>query len=90
MCHLDLDACKSKLLYLRRLAPHFPNIRQLVNMIYNVKCTDKQLCRIDQALQTGNVELLQQIATEQKCAYQGSAEKCIGTIDETIKYFKLL
>ena len=38
------------------------------------------MCHIDQVLQTGNVELLQQIATEQKYAYQGSAEKCIGTI----------
>ena len=26
LCHLDTDACKSKLLYLRRLAPHFPNV----------------------------------------------------------------
>ena len=33
-CHLDDNACKSKLLYLRRLAPHFPNVRQLVHMIY--------------------------------------------------------
>ena len=25
-CHVDPDACGSKLLYLRRLAPHFPNL----------------------------------------------------------------
>ena len=36
-CHVDPNACNSKLLYLRRLAPHFPNIRTLVSMIYNVK-----------------------------------------------------
>ena len=83
LCHLDTDACKSKLLYLRRLAPHFPNVRQLVNMIYTVKRTDKQMCRIDQALQTGNVEILQQISTEQKSAYQGSNDKSINSIDET-------
>ena len=83
LCHLDIDACKSKLLYLRRLAPHFPNVRQLVNMIYTVKRTDKQMCRIDQALQTGNVEILQQISTEQKSAYQGSNETSINSIDET-------
>ena len=83
LCHLDTDACKSKLLYLRRLAPHFPNVRQLVNMIYTVKRTDKQMCRIDQALQTGNVEILQQISTEQKSAYQGSNETSINSIDET-------
>ena len=83
LCHLDTDACKYKLLYLRRLAPHFPNVRQLVNMIYTVKSTDKQMCRIDQALQTGNVEILQQISTEQKSAYQGSNDKSINSIDET-------
>ena len=48
ICHLDANACKSKLLYLRRLAPHFPNVRQLVTMIYGVKrffkYTDNQLC----------------------------------------------
>ena len=69
LCHLDDDACKSKLLYLRRLAPHFPNVRQLVNMIYNVKRTDTQVSRIDQALQTGNVDVLREISAEQKCAY---------------------
>ena len=82
LCHLDTDACKSKLLYLRRLAPHFPNVRHLVNMIYTVKRTDKQVCQIDQALQTGNIKLLQQISTEQKSVYQASNESCSNTIDE--------
>ena len=36
-CHLDPNACNSKLLYLQRLAHHFPNIRTLVSMIYNVR-----------------------------------------------------
>ena len=66
LCHLDDDACKSKFLYLRRLAPHFINVRQLVNMIYNVKRTDT---RVSQALQTGNVDVLREISAEQKCAY---------------------
>jgi len=30
---------------------------------------DSQVCHMDQALQRGNVELLQQIAKEQKSAY---------------------
>ena len=83
LCHLDAKACDSKLLYLRKLSPHFPNVRQLVNMIYNVRHCDKQLCQIDQALQTGNVESLQQIATVQKSAYQGSTEVSTSTIDES-------
>ena len=81
-CHLDDSECKSKSLYLHRLAPHFPNVRQLVHMIYGVRRTHNQVYRIDQALQTGNVELLRQIATEQKSTYQGSTEECISTIDE--------
>ena len=52
-------------------------------MIYGVRRTYNQVCRIDQALQTGNVELLRQIAIEQKSAYQGSTEECISTIDES-------
>ena len=83
-CHLDPNACNSKLLYLRRLAPHFPNIRTLVNMIYNVRRSDSQLCRIDQGLQTGNIELLQKIAAEEKGAYHGSCESSSSVIDESI------
>ena len=82
LCHLDDNACKSKFLYLRRLAPHFPNVRQLVNMIYSVKRTDTQVSRIDQALQAGNVEVLREIAAEQKCAYQSSSEGRISSVDQ--------
>ena len=82
LCHLDDNACKSKFLYLRRLAPHFPNVRQLVNMMYSVKRTDTQVSCIDQALQAGNVEILREIAAEQKCAYQSSSEGRISSVDE--------
>ena len=64
LCHLNDDACKSKLLYLHRLTPHFPNDRQLVNMIYNVKRTDTQVGHIDQALRTGNVDALREMYIE--------------------------
>ena len=83
LCHMDANACNSKLLYLRKLAPHFPNIRLLVNTIYSVKRTHNQVCHIDQALQTGNAELLQKIAAEHKGVYQGSTEACSSTIDES-------
>jgi len=32
-CHLDVDACGSKSLYLHQLSPHFPSIRCIVNML---------------------------------------------------------
>ena len=34
ICHSDPVACGSELLYLRYLAPHYPNLRQIVNMLY--------------------------------------------------------
>jgi len=55
LCHLDANACQSNLLYLRGLAPHFPNVRQLANMIYNVKRMNTQVCHMDQALQRGKL-----------------------------------
>lgn len=36
MCHTNPLACGSKLLYLRHLAPHYPNLRRIVNMLYNI------------------------------------------------------
>ena len=83
-CHLDPNACNSKLLYLRRLAPHFPNIRTLVNTIYYAKCSDSQVCRIGLGLQTGNIELLQKIAAEEKNAYHSSSKSSSSVIDESI------
>ena len=35
-CHVDPNACGSRLLYLRRLAPHYPNLRRIINMLYTV------------------------------------------------------
>ena len=37
MCYNDPVACGSKLLYLRHLAPHYPNLRRIVNMLYNIR-----------------------------------------------------
>ena len=82
-CHLDDNACKSKLPYLHRLALHYPNVRQLVHMIYGVRRTHNHVSHIDQALETGNIELLKQIAIEQKSTYQGSTKEGISTIDES-------
>ena len=66
--------------YLRRLAPHFPNVTQLFNMIYSVKRTDTKVNRIDQA---SNVEVLREISVEQKYAYQSSNEGRISSVDKS-------
>ena len=84
-CHLDVNACSSKLLYLRRLAPHFPFVRRLVNMIYNVKRSDNKICGIDRALQKGDVLGLKQIVKEQKHARKSIRVLCCS-IDESEIY----
>ena len=48
-CHVDPHACGSKLLYLHHLAPHFPNIRTIVNMLYTVGKTVTSITKIDKA-----------------------------------------
>ena len=52
--------------YLRRLAPHYPNLRRIISMLYTVRKNDSKLCVIDRALQTGNVDGLQNIVKEHK------------------------
>ena len=66
ICHSDPVACGSKLLYLCYLAPHYPNLRRIVNMLYNIRRIDKKLSSLDCALTTGNVAHLEQIVKEHK------------------------
>ena len=65
-CHVDPDACGSILLYLRRLAPHFPDIRRIINMLYTVRRENASLCKIDNALETENVAALEEIIKQEK------------------------
>ena len=65
-CHVDPDACGSKLLYLRWLAPHYPNLRRIINILYTVRRSDSNLCAIDRALQAGNVDALEDIVKKNK------------------------
>ena len=63
-CYLDSQACGSALLFLRRLAPHYPNIRKIVDMLYDVRRVDNKLSVLDSALYRGDVCLLQTIVKE--------------------------
>ena len=65
-CHVDPHAYGSKLLYLRRLAPHFPNIRTIVNMLYTVRKTVTSIIKIDKAFETTSVIALEEIITEHR------------------------
>ena len=65
-CHVDPDACGSMLLYLHRLAPHFPDIRRIINMLYTVRKTNTSLNKIDHALETENVTALEEIIKKKR------------------------
>ena len=82
-CYFDTQACGSTMMFLRCLAPHYSNIRKIVNMLYNVRRVDKKLSTLDRALYTGDVCLLQSIVKDQK-----ETRKChmvaIDVLDENI------
>ena len=82
-CYLDTQACGSTLMFLRCLAPHYSNIRKIVNMLYNVQRVDKKISTLDRALYTGDVCSLQSIVKDQK-----ETHKChmvaIDVLDENI------
>ena len=65
-CYLDPQAYGSPLLFLCRLAPHYPAIRKLVNTLYEVKRADAKISVLDRALYRGDVSALQNIVKEQK------------------------
>ena len=81
-CHVDPDACGSKLLYLRRLAPHFPNLRRIISTLYSVRRIDSNLCAIDRALQAGNLDALEDIVKKNK-QYDGKYSVPCDALDES-------
>ena len=82
LCYTDPVACGSKLLYLRHLAPHYPNLRRIVNMLYNICWVDRNLSSLDCALTKGNVTVLEQIVKEHKQS-KSSYAVCDDGIDES-------
>ena len=66
ICHMNPLACGSKLLYLCHLAPHYPNLRRNINMLYGVRQADKKLSALDCALMKGNIRDLEDIRAQGK------------------------
>ena len=81
-CHDDPNACGSRLLYLRWLAPHYPNIRRIISILYNVRRSDSNLCAIDRALQTGDVDALEGIVKKNKLNNRKYSVSC-DVVDES-------
>ena len=61
-CYTASPLCHSPMLYLRMLAPHFPDIRRVVQMLYEVRRHDRKIIEIEHALQHGELEKLSEIA----------------------------
>jgi len=75
-CHLDTDACQSTLLYLRRLAPHYPDIRKIVYIIYSVIRADNNITAVACALQLGDLSKLQEITSNIKDSRKSIKVSC--------------
>ena len=82
VCHLDPNACGSKLLYLCRLAPHYPNLRRTIYMLYSVRRSDSKISAVDRALQRGNLDALQEIIKEHRESKLHFGVSC-ETLDES-------
>ena len=67
------------MLYLCMLAPHFPEIRRVVQMLYEVRRHDRKIVEIEHALQHGQLEKLSEIADieQHKAAYEKFSERCL-------------
>ena len=76
---------------MRRLAPHYPNIRQLVNMVYQVKRYDTQITAIDRALQLGDHLALEKFNEDSKHATK-TFSLAYDNVDEAkiLEQFKLV
>ena len=61
-CYIASPPCHSPLLYLRMLAPHFPDIRRVVQMLYEVRRHDRKIAEIEHALKCGDLEKISEIA----------------------------
>jgi len=60
VCHQNFSCC-STLLFLRNLGTHFPSIRNIVTLVYNLRREQNIISKIDKAFCTGDVKTLQTI-----------------------------
>ena len=61
VCYISSPPCQSPMLYLRMIAPHFPDIRRVVQMLYEVRRHDRKISEIELALKCGNLEKITEI-----------------------------
>lgn len=62
ICHERYDSCNSVLLFLRRMSPHFPLIRNLVKLCYLTRHELQRVRKLESALKNGDFAELKEIA----------------------------
>lgn len=62
-CYENSENCNSILLFFRRMAPHFPLIRQIVKLIYNVRRELRIIRYLTRALENGELSDLREICS---------------------------
>jgi hypothetical protein len=63
-CHACIDCCESNLLFLRSVAPHFPEVRNVVKTLYALRRCNKELRNLDFAIKRHDVVTLSAMAGE--------------------------
>ena len=78
-CYVDPKLCKSKLLVLHFLSPHYPRVRYIQRLTYRLTHYYNKLLKLDKAIRIGDVQVLEEIV-DTLCG------KCMSTnvINETV------
>ena len=62
-CYIDLNLCKAMSIPMQLLSPHFPKVRNIRRLLYQLYSFYKKMLELDEALTSGEVDKLKQIIT---------------------------
>lgn len=85
-CYLHSPPCTSDFLYLRILAPHFPAIRHIVKIIYEVRRNNGRIIKIENALRYGHLDKIQDIVKEAHSTRMRQYDVSAGVLNENDIY----
>ena len=85
-CYLHSPPCTSDFLYLRILAPHFPAIRHIVKIIYEVQRNNGRIIEIENALRYGHLDKIQDIVKEAHSTRMRQYDASAGVLHENDIY----
>ncbi|XP_014299180.2 uncharacterized protein LOC103578710 [Microplitis demolitor] len=65
-CYESIGSCKSQLVCIELLSPHFPTVRYIKRLIYTMKETLNKVSNLDRALETADLQFLINIVNKMK------------------------